>query len=81
LDEIKIISEVKPVIPLIKLYRFSTDEYGECNGDVCDYCHYMRLSYTYCLIFNELKRAGLLPKEEKKICCFCYDKKIKGEKT
>jgi len=41
------------------------------NGRICPYCNNTPLDSTYCYIIDSLKKAGLLDKNYKEICCCC----------
>ena len=57
-----------------KLLQFIKDWHKEHNNSykVCEICHKNTLSFDYMYIINKLKKAGLLDKDYKLRCCYCY---------
>lgn len=48
--------------------------YDDTSLHVCKVCREHLISDRYLVLMCKLKEAGLLKKDFKEMCCYCYDK-------
>ena len=59
-----------------KLFAFARskdDFYSKSKRNCCGYCGEDNLMWQYIYMIHRLKKANLLPKDYKMICCKCYE--------
>lgn len=51
---------------------------AKLESSLCPMCEYRQIEFGFKLIFDQLRKSGLLPKDFEPLCCICYaEKKVR----